>query len=265
MGTFFILITYMIAFISPAKTLDFEKEISIGDSTKPYFLDEAEKVNNKLRKQSRKKLKELQSISSQLAALNYDRNQQWNVAHEEKVKQAILAFKGDVYIGLEAETWSAANMKFANDHLRILSGLYGILRPTDMIQPYRLEMGTSLPVGRRKDLYHFWGDKIKAYFKENISPDETVINLASVEYFKAVEKAGIKNPVLSVEFKDFSNGEFKVVSFFAKKARGMMANYIVKNEMADVDDLKGFNTSGYYFDAKESTDTNYVFLRDQQQ
>ena len=156
-------------------------------------------------------------------------------------------------------------MEFANSHLRILSGLYGVLKPSDLIQPYRLEMGTSLAVGRRKDLYHFWGDKIKAYFKENIDPAETVINLASVEYFKAVEKAGIKNPVLSVEFKDFSNGDFKVVSFFAKKARGMMANYIIQNELTLVDELKAFNTAGYYFDAKESTDTNYVFLRDQQQ
>ncbi len=255
----------MIAFISPAKTLDFETDISIGNDTRPHFLAEAEKVNNKLKKVSRKKLAELQSISKQLASLNYARNQEWDVSHKENTKQAVMAFKGDVYIGLEAENWSQANMEFANKHLRILSGLYGVLKPSDGIQPYRLEMGTSLPVGRRKDLYHFWGDKIKTYFKENINPAETVINLASVEYFKAVEKAGIKNPVLSVEFKDFSNGDFKVVSFFAKKARGMMANYIVQNELVDVNDLKSFNTAGYYFDAKESTDTNYVFLRDQQQ
>ncbi len=255
----------MIAFISPAKTLDFETDISIGNDTRPHFLAEAEKVNNKLKKVSRKKLAELQSISKQLASLNYARNQEWDVSHKENTKQAVMAFKGDVYIGLEAENWNQANMEFANRHLRILSGLYGLLKPSDGIQPYRLEMGTALPVGRRKDLYHFWGDKIKTYFKESINPAETVINLASVEYFKAVEKAGIKNPVLSVEFKDFSNGDFKVVSFFAKKARGMMANYIVQNELVDVNDLKAFNTAGYYFDAKESTDTNYVFLRDQQQ
>lgn len=255
----------MIAFISPAKTLDFESEMSIGESTRPYFLNDAEKVNNKLRKQSRKKLEELQSISKQLASLNYDRNQQWSVDHVENVRQAVLAFKGDVYLGLEAENWNEADMKFANAHLRILSGLYGVLRPTDAIQPYRLEMGTSLPVGRRKDLYHFWGDKIKTYFKENISPEETVINLASVEYFKAIDRAGVKNRVLSVDFKDYSNGNFKVVSFFAKKARGMMANYMIQNKLTKVDDLKAFDAAGYYFDAKESTDTNYVFLRDQQQ
>lgn len=252
----------MIAFISPAKTLDFETEQSIGESTIPHFLQDAEKVNNKLKKVSRKKLSALQSISPQLASLNYDRNQLWNVNHNEEVRQAALSFKGDVYLGMEAGKWTEVDMSFANQHLRILSGLYGLLKPSDLIMPYRLEMGTSLPVGRRKDLYHFWGDKIKSYFKENIDPTEKVINLASQEYFKAIEKAGLKNPVISVEFKDFSNGKFKVVSFFAKKARGMMANYMVKNQFTEATQLRAFDTGGYYFDDKESTESNYVFLRD---
>lgn len=254
----------MIVFLSPAKTLDFDTQIQIGELTKPYFLEEAAKVNNKLKKQSRKKLIELQSISQQLASLNYGRNQEWDLTHEQGTRQAIFSFKGDVYQGLEAEKWSGEEMAFANDHLRVLSGLYGILKPSDVIMPYRLEMGTSLPVGRRKDLYHFWGDKIKSYFKKNIDSNELIINLASVEYFKAVEKAGVKNPVLSVDFKDFSKGDFKVISFFAKKARGMMADYIVRNQLSKADELMGFDAAGYYFDAKESDDSNYVFLRDQQ-
>lgn len=254
----------MIAFISPAKTLDFEKDISIGPSSRPYFLAEAEKINNKLRKLSRKKLSDLQSISSQLASLNYSRNQEWNVEHKNHVKQAVLSFKGDVYQGMQAEEWSVEDMKFANDHLRILSGLYGILKPSDLIMPYRLEMGTSLPVGRRKDLYDFWKDKIKAYFRENIPADELLVNLASVEYFKAIEKAGIKNSVLNVEFKDYSKGEFKVISFYAKRARGVMAEYIIKNRLSRKEEIMAFDDDGYYFDAKESTDSNYVFLRDQQ-
>ncbi len=252
----------MILFLSPAKTLDFEKDVQIGEATKPVFLEESKKVNAKLKKVSRKKLMELQDISSQLASLNYDRNQQWNVEHDENVKQAVFSFKGDVYVGLQAENWNEKDMSFANEHVLILSGLYGILKPSDLIMPYRLEMGTSLKVGRREDLYHFWQDKIKAYFKENISSEELIVNLASIEYFKAVEKAKVKNKVLNVEFKDFSNGKFKIISFFAKKARGLMADYIVKNRITTVEDLKKFDVEGYYFDAKESTDSNYVFLRD---
>lgn len=252
----------MILFLSPAKTLDFENDVQIGEATKPVFLEESQKVNAKLKKVSRKKLMELQGISSQLASLNYDRNQQWNIEHNENVKQAVFSFKGDVYVGLQAENWSEADMNFANNHVRILSGLYGILKPSDLIMPYRLEMGTSLKVGRREDLYHFWEDKLKAYFKENIDSNELVLNLASIEYFKAVQKAKVKNPVLNVEFKDFSNGKFKIISFFAKKARGLMADFIVKNRIETAEDLKKFDSEGYYFDAKESTDGNYVFLRD---
>lgn len=252
----------MILFLSPAKTLDFESDLQIGEATRPVFLEESEKINAKLKKTSRKKLMELQGISAQLASLNYDRNQQWNIEHEEGVRQAALCFKGDVYQGLKADEWTEADMDFANQHVRILSGLYGVLRPSDAILPYRLEMGTSLKVGRRDDLYLFWHDKMKAYFKENIDPGTLVVNLASNEYFKAVEKAKVKNPVLDIEFKDFSNGKFKIVSFFAKKARGLMANYIVQNRIDNAEALKAFDVEGYYFDDKESTADKYVFLRD---
>ena len=261
MGTFFSLY-HMILFLSPAKTLDFESDLQIGELTRPVFLDESQKINAKLKKTSRKKLMELQGISAQLASLNYARNQEWDVDHAEGIRQAALCFKGDVYQGLRADEWSDADMDFANDHVRILSGLYGILRPSDGIMPYRLEMGTSLKVGRRDDLYLFWHDKTKAYFKENIEPEQLVVNLASNEYFKAVEKAKVKNPILTVEFKDFSNGQFKVVSFFAKKARGLMADFIVRNRIEKVEDIKDFNSEGYYFDDKESNNDKYVFLRD---
>lgn len=207
----------------------------------------------------------MQGISAQLASLNYDRNQAWNIEHEEGTRQAALCFKGDVYQGLKADEWAEDDMEYANQHVRILSGLYGILRPSDAILPYRLEMGTSLKVGRRDDLYMFWQDKIKAYFKENIAPETLVVNLASNEYFKAVEKAKVKNKVLDIEFKDFSNGKFKIVSFFAKKARGLMADYIVKNRIDSAEKLKGFDSEGYYFDDKESSEDKYVFLRDKKQ
>lgn len=252
----------MIAIISPAKTLDFDNQKIIGDTSQPYFIDSAEKINRKLRKLSRKKLTELQSISAQLASLNYQRNQDWSTDHSEGTRQAALCFKGDVYLGMEAEQWSGEDMNYAAEHLFILSGLYGILRPTDLIKPYRLEMGTSLPVGRRKDLYHFWSDRLKQYFKEHISADDLIVNLASNEYFKAIKAAGVKNAVLDVEFKDFSNGSYKVLSFFAKKARGMMASYIVRNRIDNPEELKAFNSESYYFDAESSTADKFVFLRD---
>ena len=255
----------MIAFLSPAKTLDFESDLEIGEVTKPEFLEESSKINARLKKLSRKKLMQLQSISSQLAALNFDRNQQWNIEHTGNVRQAVLSFKGDVYQGLQADVWTENDMKFASSHLRLLSGLYGVLRPSDAIMPYRLEMGTSLKVGRRDDLYSFWADKLKAYFEENIPSETLVVNLASNEYFKAVQKAKVKNPVLEVEFKDFSRGKFKVISFFAKKARGSMANYMVQNRIEEKEELKAFDAEGYYFDDKSSTDSKYVFLRDNNQ
>ncbi len=253
----------MLLFISPAKSLDFESDYSIGKSQLPHFLSESEKVNRSLRKKSRKALRELQGISQQLAELNYHRNQEWSTAHNtENARQAMLAFTGDVYQGLQATEWSGEDAAFANEHLRILSGLYGVLRPTDLVQPYRLEMGTRLKVGRRENLYSFWGDKLKSYFKENIDPGTPVVNLASQEYFKAVETAGVPNPVVEVTFKDYSKGDYKVVSFFAKKARGLMANFIIRHRLTEPEKMKMFDEEGYYFDDKESTQMHYVFLRD---
>lgn len=251
----------MIAVISPAKSLDFESNRAIGPDSAPHFLDESFKVNRSLRKYSRKKLMELQGISKELADLNFNRNQIWQPDTNES-KQAVHAFQGDVYRGLQAGEWSEANMEWANDHLRILSGLYGILRPSDLIRPYRLEMGTRMKVGRRANLYRFWEEKLLKYFKEEIGPDKILVNLASQEYFKAVETARISNRIIHVEFKDMNKGSYKVISFLAKKARGMMADYIVRNKIEDAEDLKGFDTEGYYFDPVSSNDDNLIFLRD---
>lgn len=252
----------MIAVISPAKTLDFDSNQSIGQTELPYFLESAERINRKLRTVSRKRLAELQGISAQLASLNFQRNQDWNIDHSEGTRQAALCFKGDVYLGMQAEKWNEDDMKYASDHLRILSGLYGILKPGDLIKPYRLEMGTSLPVGRRKDLYHFWSDKLKKYFKEQIGPNEVILNLASNEYFGAIKAARVANPVVDVEFKDFSNGSYKVLSFFAKKARGMMADFIIRNRIDNPEAIKAFNSESYYYDDLSSTSDKFVFLRD---
>lgn len=252
----------MIAIISPAKTLDFESTLTLGPVRAPYFLADSEKVNRKLRSLSRKKLMELQSISDQLASLNYQRNQEWTTDHSRGSRQAALCFKGEVYLGMAAHNWSAEDMKYAEQHLRILSGLYGILRPTDMILPYRLEMGTNLPVGRRKNLYHFWEDRLKKYFRDEIGPDKLIVNLASNEYFNALQVAKVKNPILTVEFKDFSNGSYKVLSFFAKKARGMMADFIVRNRLGNAEALKTFNSESYYYSDQSSTTDKFVFLRD---
>lgn len=254
----------MIAFLSPAKSLDFETPKQVGDLTIPRFVEESVKINKSLKRLSRKKLMELQGISRQLAELNYNRNQIWELDHTKDIKQAVFAFKGDVYIGLEAEKWSAKEMEIANGKLRILSGLYGILKPSDGIRPYRLEMGTSLKVGRRRNLYEFWKDKLPSLLKENLGLDEFIINLASQEYFKAIQVLKPKNPIINVDFKDWNKGQYKTIGFLAKKARGMMANYLVKNNINTPETLKRFDVSGYYFDDKLSNETEYVFLRDEQ-
>ena len=254
----------MISVISPAKTLDFSSNLQIGSTEPPLFLSEAEKVNHKLRSLSAKKLMRLQGISENLAEQNFQRNQDWSSEEIMQGRQAVLAFKGDVYLGLEAENWSEEDMQFAQDRLLILSGLYGLLKPHTSILPYRLEMGTSITIARKKNLYDFWGKTLAQYFKENVPPEEPIVNLASKEYFKALQAAKIPNPILNFEFKDYSKGKYKIISFFAKKARGIMANFIIQNRINSTDVLKEFNLAGYYLDEAGSDDTNLVFLRDKQ-
>ena len=248
--------------LSPAKTLNFESDQQIGDAIAPFFLDSSQEVANKLAKLSVPKLMALQKISRDLAKLNRQRNLERNFEDTFSGRQAALAFKGDVYLGMEAENWSEADMNFANGSLWILSGLYGILQPNSMILPYRLEMGTKLPVGRKANLYEFWKPILSEFMKAHLPEEEAIVNLASNEYAQAVKQLNLANPILEVEFLDESKGGYKILSFFAKKARGMMANYIVQNRISDWKELKDFNLAGYYFDLSRSEEHKFVFLRD---
>ncbi|MEM7108442.1 MAG: peroxide stress protein YaaA [Bacteroidota bacterium] len=253
----------MIAVVSPAKTLDFESHHDF-EHTLPKFQKEALVLIDVLKEQSEAGVKKLMSISDELAQVNVLRyhkfTQKKNPAH---ARHAIFAFQGDVYQGLEAESFSPKELDFSQSHFRILSGLYGLIRPLDLIQPYRLEMGTQLRVNGSKNLYEFWGDKIANQLNKDLKKqgDDLLINLASVEYFKSVNQKTLKAKVIDVDFKDFSNGEYKVVSFYAKKARGMMSRYIIKNQPTTVDELKAFDYAGYYFDDSNSTDALLAFKR----
>lgn len=253
----------MIAFLSPAKSLNFKDNLTIGEVTQPQFLTAALDVHNVLAKKSVKALRELQNISENLSQLNKTRNHEWTVEHSLKnSRQAALAFTGDVYQGMEAEKWSATDMGFAQNHIRILSGLYGMLKPTDLIQPYRLEMGTHLGVKRKKNLYAFWKTTMEEALKA-FDEHEVLLNLASQEYFKAIETVKPNNRIIDVEFKDYNKGTFKIISFYAKKARGTMANYLVKNKIKDAERLKEFNEDGYAFYAPASSENHLVFHREE--
>jgi uncharacterized protein len=248
--------------ISPAKTLDFESPLPTDAHSIPQFLDETEKINASLKKQSAKKLAGLMDISKALASLNFERNQVRVAEYTpENARQAAFAFKGEVYLGLDAYTLSPEKIQVMDEKLRILSGLYGLLKPLDLIQPYRLEMGTSLKVGRRENLYKFWDDKITKALNAELSEKEPFINLASNEYFSAVKPKLLKVPVITPIFKDNVNGNLKVVSFHAKKARGMMVRFILDHNINQVDDLRAFNYGNYAFDQRASSDAELVFTR----
>lgn len=261
-GSLFLIFIPMIALLSPAKSLDFEQEAPVRAGVAPALQEEAAQVMRKLATFDQAALRQLQSISADLAALNFERNQDWDSAHPRQVKSAVFAFNGDVYTGLEARNWSPEDLDYADRHLRILSGLYGLLKPSDKIQPYRLEMGTALELNGKKNLYEFWTKPLQTYFQEHIEADRPLINLASKEYFKALETAKLPNPVYEVDFKEKYPGGYRIVSFFAKKARGRMANYMVQNRLTDPQSLKDFNLDHYYFDAERSGEKHFVFLRD---
>lgn len=256
----------MISVISPAKTLDYSEQSLTTKHTVPEFLDESQELITKLAKLSKGQVGKLMGISEKLSALNVERYRTWSVPFDTKnAKQALLAFKGDVYQGFECESWKATDFTFAQKHLRILSGLYGVLRPLDLMQPYRLEMGTKLKTARGKNLYEFWGDTITMALNATVknSRSRALVNLASNEYFDSVNPSALKVPIVTPVFKDEKNGEYKVISFFAKRARGMMANFIVKNRLKAPEALKDFDVGGYRFDAAESDDRQLVFLRDE--
>lgn len=248
--------------VSPAKSLDFESEIPTTIHTEGVFLKEAEKLSAVLKKKKPKDLGVLMKISDKLSDLNWQRNQDWALPFTpENARQAVFAFNGDVYAGLDAYTLNEEQIAVLQDKLRILSGQYGILKPLDLMQPYRLEMGTKLKVGRKNNLYEFWGDTVTEKLNEELSEDDVFINLASNEYFKVVKPKLLKVPVVTPDFKDYKNGKLKIISFFAKKARGLMVRYIIDNNIDSIEGLKGFDYEGYAFDANLSTDTNLVFTR----
>ncbi len=249
--------------ISPAKTLDFESKLPKLPSTTLCFLKEAETINKQLKKQSPKELMELMSISDKLADLNWKRNQERDFSSfdSENSRQAIYAFRGDVYLGLDMPTFSKEKLPILQDKLRILSGLYGLLKPLDLMQPYRLEMGTKIQIGKNKNLYEFWKTKITKELNSELKEGELFVNLASNEYFSAIDIKSLKVPVITPEFKDYKDGKLKMISFFAKKARGMMVRYILDSEAETLDDLKGFNYEGYAFDANLSKGNKLVFTR----
>ena len=248
--------------VSPAKSLNFESPLPIQNYTESLFLKDAETIQKTLKKKKPKQLMELMDISEKLADLNWERNQNWSLPFSpENARPAVFAFDGDVYTGLDAYTIPTDKFPLLEDKLRILSGLYGVLKPLDLMQPYRLEMGTSLPIGTKKNLYEFWKKKVTASLNSELQKDELFINLASNEYFSAVDTKTLKVPVITPEFRDYKDGKLKMISFFAKKARGLMVRYIIDTNAETIEDLKQFNYDGYAFDANLSKGTTLVFTR----
>ena len=245
----------MLILLSPAKTLDYSKDFDVKP-TAPAFLSDSSELIKELKTKEPKEIATLMGLSDNLATLNFDRYQSW--------KAALFVFQGDVYQGLKAETFNKKDIAFAQKHLRILSGLYGELRPLDVIKPYRLEMGTKLPTSKGKNLYEFWGNKIQENLLKELKANksELIVNLASKEYFSVVGSLPKNIEVVAPVFKDFKNGEYKLISFYAKKARGYMSNWIIKNKVTSAKDLVKFKEEGYKYSKKLSTPEEPVFLRD---
>ncbi len=249
--------------ISPAKSLDYETPLPTSKYTEPLFLEASKKLNKVLAKKKPKDLSALMSISDKLAQLNWERNQNFNVPFTtENARPAVYAFNGDVYQGLDAYTIADEKLETLQNSLRILSGLYGILRPLDLMQPYRLEMGTALPVARKKNLYEFWKKSITDHLNSELQEDELFVNLASNEYFSAVDTKRLKVPVISPVFKDWKNDKLKIISFYAKKARGSMVRYIIDSNAQTLDDIRGFNLDEYQYSKEHTLKENEpVFIR----
>ncbi|MFT4631777.1 MAG: cytoplasmic iron level regulating protein YaaA (DUF328/UPF0246 family) [Candidatus Pseudothioglobus sp.] len=254
----------MLTLISPAKTLDFDRPLATSQVTTPDFLKESAQLVDVMRDHSADDLSKLMRISPKLGELNSERFEQWQLPFTpDNARQAILAFRGDVYVGLDADSYSQRDFTFAQKSLRILSGLYGVLKPLDLIQPYRLEMGSRVSTGDNKDLYGFWGDTITQALNTELTGhrNKSVINLASNEYFKSVRTKQLSGQVITPVFKDFSKGTYKILGFYAKKARGLMASYIIKNRLNTPEAMKEFTTDGYRFNEDFSSDTDWVFTR----
>ena len=254
----------MLVVLSPSKTLDSEVCADAAICTQPGYLKESRQLIRCLRELSPDDIAELMHVSMKIANLNFDRFHQWKTPFTaDNARPAALTFKGDVYTGLGADDFTQKDMKFAQKHLRILSGLYGLLRPLDLIQPYRLEMGTRLSTSRGNNLYQFWGNRIAEGVREALSGQKgsVLVNLASQEYFRAVRLETLDAPVVTPVFKEYKSGRFRVIGLFAKKARGMMTRYIIKNRLTTVDAITGFTDGGYRYSPEMSTETEWVFAR----
>lgn len=248
--------------LSPAKSLDFETKLPTAKTTQGCFLAEAERLNKLLKTKSAKSLSKLMHISDNLGQLNYERNQDWELPFtKDNARPAIYAFSGDVYRGLDAYSIDVKKLNKVEDTVRVISGLYGLLKPLDLVQPYRLEMGTKMPVGKNKNLYEFWRKKVTQALNDELEDDELFLNLASNEYFKAIDTKTLKVPVVNVAFKEFKNGQYKIVAIFAKLARGLMTRYIIDTDAKTIDDIKSFNYDNYGFSEELSSENTLVFTR----
>ena len=249
--------------VSPAKTLDYKSKLPTTRATQPRFLEEAESINAKLERKSKKAISALMDISDKLAELNYQRYKEFNTPFtKENARPAVYAFAGDVYTGLDAYSIPSEKIDLLQDSLRILSGMYGILRPLDLMQPYRLEMGTKLSINRKHNLYDFWKTTLTKTLNSELKEDELFLNLASVEYFSAIDEKKLKVPVIAPVFKDFKNGKLKIISFYAKKARGSMTRFAIDANVKILDDLKGFDIDGYAYSEEYTEKENEpVFIR----
>ena len=254
----------MLIVVSPAKTLDYDTPPKTKKFTIPDYLDDSAELIHRMREFSSLDISELMHVSTKIADLNFDRFEAWNKKFTEKnAKQAVLAFKGDVYTGLGAESFSAQDFSFAEKHFRMLSGLYGLLRPLDLMQAYRLEMGTRLSTDRGKNLYEFWGNTVTDGLNSQLKKIKSkyLINLASNEYFKVVKPKVLQGEIITPAFKELKNGEYKMIGVYAKKARGSLSRYIIQNQLSDIEDIKSFDVDGYKFNKKVSKGNNWVFTR----
>ena len=254
----------MLFLLSPAKSLDYESVLPAVTASLPQFVPQSAELISTLKKKTPKQIAELMDLSEALAKLNVDRYKAWIPQFtEDNARPAVLAFNGDVYEGLDAKTLKPKELQWAQDHVAILSGLYGVLRPLDLMQPYRLEMGTSLKHGKKNNLYQFWGSQIADYLNLQIAADKdpVIVNLASQEYFKAVDRKTLQARVIECVFQDHKNGQYKIISFFAKRARGLMARYAIQHKASTVEQLQGFNLEGYAFAPDVSGADTLVFRR----
>ena len=256
----------MLIVISPAKTLDYDTPPKTKTFTTPDYLDDSAQLIARARQYSALDIAELMEVSMKLAELNFERFEQWRTPFTpDNAKQAVLAFKGDVYTGLDAETFSAADFRFAQNHLRILSGLYGLLRPLDLMQAYRLEMGRKVDTARGKNLYEFWGTTITEGLNQQLKKLKSpyLINLASSEYFKSVKPKALDGEIITPEFKDWKNGQYKMMGVYAKKARGQLSRFVIQNQLTEPEQMKAFDVDGYRFNEELTAGNKWVFTRKQ--